>query len=198
MGAKSNPTLNSIPWEPRSDDRPTAANQFGGPPTVSRTHARLRKDVAFIRKIRVQTPEFPAQTSITDECSSAGRKGQATHVHDGRGNCSVDAAKPDGLAWKPTRHHAGTPSRIGTVLSHSTALELTRSHALWLGLGKASTGAMQGALATSSRRYEKRRLFGGCADYARSRGNRVHPSPSTAVHCCPLLSAAVVRHDEPH
>jgi hypothetical protein len=178
-------------------DRQPPTSSVGLRLSVAHTHACARMLLSFGRSAFKHQNSQPRHPSLTDARVRV-EKGQATHVHDGRGNCSVDAAKPDGLAWKPTRYHAGTPSRIGTVLSHSTALELTRSHALWLGLGKASTGAMQGALATSSRRYEKRRLFGGCADYARSRGNRVHPSPSTAVHCCPLLSAAVLRHDEPH
>ncbi len=165
---------------------------------LSVSNAQAAQGLLSVRKIRVQTREFPAQASITDGCSSARRKGQATHVHDGRVNCSVDAAKPDGLAWKPTRHHAGTPSRIGTVLSHPTALQLTRSHALWLDLGKAQCWRH-----ARSARHELTSLRQTTAvrRMRRLRSFAWKQSPSFSVHCCPLLSGAVrccVRHDEPH
>lgn len=188
MGAKSNPTLNSSPWEPRSDDRPTAANQIGGPPTVSRTHARLRKDVAFIRKIRVQTPEFPAQTSITDECSSAGRKGSSHSCSRWSGQLFGRCRKTRRTGMEadalPRRHavthwHRAKPFNGVGVDPVPCALAGSRQGQYWRHARSARHELTSVRKTTAVRRMRRLCSFAW------------KQSPSFSIHCCPLLSASV-------
>ncbi len=133
----------------------------------------------------------PRHPSLTDARVRV-EKGQATHVHDGRGNCSVDAAKPDGLAWKPTRYHAGTPSRIGHrakpfngvgVDPVPCALAGSRQGQYWRHARSARHELTSVRKTTAVRRMRRLCSFAW------------KQSPSFSVHCCPLLSrfsAAVV------